>query len=166
MTPWASVGGLGLFLGPLWAVLAAPGAPRCQDRPKRGPRVTQERTQDRHARACMHVHARACACIRACVRVHVRAWAILEGSWVVLGASWAALEPYVDGLGPLLGTTWRKNAKNMATLKMCLFLERERDLRPPGRSWAALGPSVGDLGPLLGPTLAVLGRSWGLCWRS
>ena len=26
--------------------------------------------------------------------------------------------------------------------------------------------SVGGLGPLLGPMLAVLGRSWGLCWPS
>ena len=30
----------------------------------------------------------------------------------------------------------------------------------------ALGACVGGLGPLLGPMLAVLGRSWGLCWRS
>ena len=30
----------------------------------------------------------------------------------------------------------------------------------------ALGAYVGGLGPLLGPMLAVLGRSWGLCWRS
>ena len=29
-----------------------------------------------------------------------------------------------------------------------------------------LGTYVGGLGPLLGPMLAVLGRSWGLCWRS
>ena len=29
-----------------------------------------------------------------------------------------------------------------------------------------LGAYVGGLGPLLGPMLAVLGRSWGLCWRS
>ena len=41
--------------------------------------------------------------------------------------SWAALGAYVGGLGP-------KNAKNMATRKMYLFLERERDLRPGGRS--------------------------------
>ena len=34
------------------------------------------------------------------------------------------------------------------------------------RSWAALGAYVVGLGPLLGPMLAVLGRSWGLCWRS
>ena len=29
-----------------------------------------------------------------------------------------------------------------------------------------LGTYVGGLGPLLGPMLAVLGRSWDLCWRS
>ena len=54
----------------------------------------------------------------------------------------------------------------MTTLKMCLFLERERDLRPGGRSGAALGAYVVGLGPLLDPMLAVLCRSWGLCWRS
>ena len=48
----------------------------------------------------------------------------------------------------------------MATLKMCLFLERERDLRPGGRSGAALVTYVGGLGPLLCPMLSVLGRSW------
>ena len=65
----------------------------------------------------------------------------------------------MGGLGP-------ENAKNMATLKRCLFLERERDLRPGGRSWAALGAYVVGLGPHLEPMLAVLGRSWGLCGRS
>ena len=30
----------------------------------------------------------------------------------------------------------------------------------------ALAAYVGGLGPLFGPMLAVLGRSWGLCWRS
>ena len=30
----------------------------------------------------------------------------------------------------------------------------------------ALGAYVGGLGPLLGPMLAVLGRSWVLCWLS
>ena len=34
------------------------------------------------------------------------------------------------------------------------------------RSWASLGTYVGGLGPLLEPMLAVLGRSWRLCWRS
>ena len=33
-------------------------------------------------------------------------------------------------------------------------------------SWAALGAYAGGPGPLLGPGLAVLGRSWALCWRS
>ena len=77
--------------------------------------------------------------------------------------SWVALGAYMGGLGP-------KNAKNMATLmatfKIYLFLEREHDLRPGGRSGAALGAYVVGLGPLLEPMLAVLGRSWSLCWRS
>ena len=73
---------------------------------------------------------------------------VLGCSWSLCCRSWAALGPYVAGLGPLLGLCWRswaalgayvgglgpKNAKNMATMKMCLFLERERDLRPGGRS--------------------------------
>ena len=84
-----------------------------------------------------------------------RSWAALGPLRVVLARawghcvrSWAALGAYVGGLGPLLGLCWRswaaletyvgglgpKNAKNMATMKMCLFLERERDLRPGGRS--------------------------------
>ena len=46
----------------------------------------------------------------------------------------------------------------MATLKIYLFLERERDLWPFWESWAALGAYVGGLGPLLEPMLAVLGR--------
>ena len=45
----------------------------------------------------------------------------------------------------------------MSILKTCLFLERERDLRPGGRSWAALRAYVGGLGSLLGPMLAILG---------
>ena len=44
----------------------------------------------------------------------------------------------------------------MTILKMCLFLEREHDLRPGGRSWAALGGYVGGLGPLLVPMLVAL----------
>ena len=72
----------------------------------------------------------------------------LGRSWGLSWRSWAALGAYVGGLGP-------KNAKSMPTLKMYVFLERERDLRPEG-----------GLGPLLGLMLAVLGRSWSLCWRS
>ena len=82
---------------------------------------------------------------------------VLSRSWGLCSRSWAVLGAYVGGLGPLLGPIWGENAKNMATLKMCLFLERERDLRPGERSWAALGAYVGGLGPLLGPMLAVLG---------
>jgi len=52
---------------------------------------------------------------------------VLGRSWGLCWRSWAALGAYVVGLGP-------KNAKNMATLKICLFLERERDLQPGGRS--------------------------------
>jgi hypothetical protein len=85
--------------------------------------------------------------------------AVLGRSWALCWRSWAALGAYVGGLGP-------KNAKNMATLNMCLFLERGRDLWPWGQSWAALGSYLGGLGSLLGPMLAVLGRSWALCWRS
>ena len=53
--------------------------------------------------------------------------AVLGRSWGVCWRSWVALGAYMGGLGP-------ENAKNMATLKKCLFLERERDLRPGGRS--------------------------------
>ena len=77
-----------------------------------------------------------------------RSWAALEACVGGLGRSrglcWrscAALGAYVGGLGPLLGPLLAflgrlgpKNAKNIATLKMCLFLERDRDLRPWGRS--------------------------------
>ena len=38
----------------------------------------------------------------------------------------------------------------MTTLKMCLFPEWERDVRPGRWSCAALGAYVGSLGPLLG----------------
>ena len=115
-----------------------------------------------------------------------RSWAalgpllsVLERSWRRCVRSCAALGAYLGGLGRSWGLSWRswaalgayvgglrlKNAKSMPTLKMCVFLERERDLRPGG-----------GLGPLLGLMLAVLGRSWGLvrgpgpswdlCWRS
>ena len=53
--------------------------------------------------------------------------AVLGRSWGLRWRSCAALGAYVSGLRP-------KNAKNMATLKTCLFLERERDLQPGGRS--------------------------------
>ena len=85
--------------------------------------------------------------------------AVLSRSWGLCWRSWVALGAYMGGLGP-------ENAKNMATLKMCLFPQRERDLRPGGRSSVALGADVVGLGPLLGPMLAVLARSWGLCGRS
>ena len=87
-------------------------------------------------------------------------------SWSLCWRSWTALGPYFGSFGSLLGAMWLKNAKNMATLKMCFFLGRERDLRPLGWSEAALGPCVGGLGPLLGSMLSVLNRSWGLSSRS
>ena len=56
------------------------------------------------------------------------AWGVvLSRSWGLCWRSWAALGVYVGDLGPTI-------AKNMATLKMCLFIERERDLQPGGRS--------------------------------
>ena len=56
--------------------------------------------------------------------------AYVGGLWPLLGPMLAVLgrsRGYVDGLG-------MKNMKNMATLKMCLFLEQERDLQSGGRS--------------------------------
>ena len=90
-----------------------------------------------------------------------RSWLHLGGSWGLVGdhgallgfswRSWAALGTYLGGLGPLLGPifavcsrSWSlcgrsgaKKSKDIATLKTCLFLERERDVRL-GRSWGAL----------------------------
>ena len=54
----------------------------------------------------------------------------------------------------------------MATLKMYLFLEWERDLRPRGRSWAVLGALLVVLGALLAGLEAIVGRSWPLLGRS
>ena len=53
--------------------------------------------------------------------------AVLGRSWGLSWRSWVALGAYMGGLGA-------ENAKNMATLKICVFPERERDLRPGGRS--------------------------------
>ena len=67
-------------------------------------------------------------------------WAVLGCFYGLCGRSWVALGASVGGLVLLLGLRrW---------------------------SWAALGAYVGGLGLLLGLLLAVLGRSWGLCWRS
>ena len=79
--------------------------------------------------------------------------------------SWATLGAYVGGLGLLLrptlavlGISWglfgrsgAEKCEDVAIFKMCLFLEREHDLRPVGRSGAALGAYFGSLGTLLGP---------------
>ena len=114
------MGGLGLLLGPAWAVLAALGA-----------------------------------FVGGLVPLLAHSWDLCRRCWAALGAcvgglgssralcwrSCAALGAYVGGLGSLLGPLLAvlgrlgpKNAKNIATLNMCLFLERERDLRPWGRS--------------------------------
>ena len=75
----------------------------------------------------------------------VRSWAALgtyvggleprlEPMLAVLGRSWGLCWRSRAALGAYVGGLWPKNAKNMATLKTCLFLERGRDLRPGGRS--------------------------------
>ena len=100
---------------------------------------------------------------------------LCEWSQVPLGASVCGpgplLGPVLSVLGPMLAVfscSWActggpvlllepmcpKHTKKIATLKMCSFLQRERDLRPRGRSWATLRPPVGSLR-----------RLWGLCWR-
>ena len=122
--PWAalraSVGAPGPLSGPLWAVLGRLG---------------------------VFVGGSGPSWIRSWVLCW-RSWAALEACVGGLGRSrglcWrscAALGAYVGGLGSLLGPLLAvlgrlgpKNAKNIATLKMCLFLERERDLRPGARS--------------------------------
>ena len=118
-------------------------------------------------------------------------WVVLGRSWGLCVRSWVALGALVGDLGPLLGPIWPKNAKNMATLKMRLFLKREGDLRPRGavlsrpwgvcrrswphlggsrglcwQSWSALEASVGGLGPLSGPFVRGPGSAWGLCCRA
>ena len=102
--------------------------------------------------------------------------AVLDRCWGRFRRSWRHLEPLLM----ILSRLGLKKSKNMTTLKMCLFLERERDLRPGGGLEPLLGPMLavlvrswglcsrfwacaGDLGLLLGPILAILGRSWGLC---
>ena len=112
-------------------------------------------------------------------------------SWDLCWRSWATLRAYVGGLGPLLGhmlavlrCSWGLYGRSEA--EKCEehgYLENVLISRAGARSaawgsvlscswslccwsWAALGAYVGGLGPLLGLMLAVLGRSWGLCWRS
>ena len=102
----AYVGGLGPLLGPLWAMLGCSWGLRGRSWQLSGPLL-----------------------------------AFLCCSWGLCWRSCGALGAYVGGLGPLLGPMLAvlgrlepKNAKNVATLKMCLFLERECDLWPGGRS--------------------------------
>ncbi len=76
----------------------------------------------------------------------------------VCGWSWAALGAYVGGLGSLL-------------VPLRAVLGRSRGLWAVlGRSWgfsrASCWRSRTVLGPLFGAMLAVLVRSWDLCWRS
>ena len=60
----------------------------------------------------------------------------MDGCLPLLGPSWAVLGCYVGALGSGSG------------IKL-----------------AVLGPKLADA-KLSGPILAILGRSWGLCWRS
>ena len=165
MTSWASVGGLGSFLGPLWPVLGlcgrswpfwgpqetpklprevprgAKSAPKSgQERPKRGPRAAKN--TPRAAKTILRI-----------AQAQPRA---------------AKERPRVPQ--ERLKRGQERPKQRMKSFKMrsgrskplfseqCVFLEREHDS-------GGLGAYVGGLGPLLGPTLAVLGRSWGLRWR-
>ena len=99
-------------------------------------------------------------------------WVVLGRSWGFCVRSWAALGAYVGGLGAVLGPmlailscSWGLCVGSWAALGA--------NVRGPRPSWdlcwrssAALGAYVVGPGPLLGPMLAVLGRSWGLSWRS
>ena len=109
----AYVGGLGPLLGPMFAVLGPLGTYVGSLRPLLGPMFA---VLGRSWALCW----RSWAALGPMLAVLGRSWGLSWRSWVVLGA-------YMGGLGP-------ENAKNMATLKICLFLERERDLRPGGRS--------------------------------
>ena len=136
--PWGSVGGPGLLLGPILVVLGCSWGSVGGPGPLLGPMLA----------------------------VLGRSWGLCWRSWAALGplrAVRVALGTYLGDLGPLLGPSWG----------LCW------------RSWAALGVHVGGPGalgrlgaksgqnssrkapgPPLGPLLAVLGRSWDLCWRS
>ena len=99
-------------------------------------------------------------------------WVVLGRSWGFCVRSWAALGAYVGGLGAVLGPmlailscSWGLCVGSWAALGA--------NVRGPRPSWdlcwrssAALGAYVVGPGQLLGPMLAVLGRSWGLSWRS
>ena len=101
-----------------------------------------------------------------------RSWPTLGtsvgGLGLLLGPAWAvlaALGAFVGGLVPLLAHSWDLCRRCWAALGACVGgLGSSRALC--WRSCAALGAYVGGLVVLLGPTLAVLDRSWDLCWRS
>ena len=77
-----------------------------------------------------------------------RSWNLSCRSWAALGPILALLGSYVGSRGRLLKPMGLKYRKNIAILKISLFLERERDLRPRERSWADLGTYAGGLVPL------------------
>ena len=82
------------------------------------------------------------------------AWgSVLSRSWGLCWRSWAALGPYVGGLGLLLIGPYVANKCEGHGYLENVFISRA-------------GAHVGRLGSGSGPKLAVLGRSWGLCWRS
>ena len=78
-----------------------------------------------------------------------------------MGGLRSLLGPLCAVLGRFGGLCWRSGG-NLGTyvgdLELLLGLY--------GRSWAALGAAVCGPGLILELMLAVLGRSWGLCWRS
>ena len=161
---WASAGGPGPLLGPMLAVLGSSWGSVGNPGPLLGLVLA--------VWGCSWASAVGLGAYLVSLRLLLGPiLAVLGRSVVLCWRSWADLGAYVGDLGV-------KNAKNMATLKICLFLERERDLWPRRRSGAALGSYLGGLGPLLEPMLAVLGRSWayvgglvpsvpdlGACWR-
>ena len=103
---WASTDVPGSLLRPLWAVLAA---------------------LERLLGPTLAILGRSWASTGGLGPLLGPLCAVLGRSWSLCWRSWAALGAYVGALGP-------KTVQNMATLKMCLFPERERDLRPEGRS--------------------------------
>ena len=148
--PWgllgAYVGGPGPLLGPLLAVLSRLGPKNVEEHDKlENVLISRMGARSAASGGCLE------QLLGPILAVLGRSWSLCWRSWVALGAhvgdpgpllepmlavlgrswglcwrSWAALGAYVGGLGP-------KHVKNMATLKMCIFLGRERDLRLGGR---------------------------------
>ena len=86
--------------------------------------------------------------------------AVLCHSWSLCWRSWPLSGPLLAFLCRSWGLCWRSWAA------CCFFDIFLRHFRWMVDREVALGDYVGGLGPLLDPMLAVLGRSWGLCWRS